>query len=84
MKYFTYILLCKDGTFYVGSTNNLEKRLRAHNFLKSGAHYTKMRRPVSLIYFEEFSALGESRRREGALKKLSRAEKQKLVCKKKH
>ncbi len=78
-KFFTYILECADKTFYIGSTNNLEKRLYAHNNLKTGAHYTKTRRPAALKYFETFKTLGESRSREGALKKLSRAEKALLI-----
>lgn len=77
--FFTYILTCKDSTFYVGSTNDLEKRLHQHNNLKSGAHYTKIRRPVTLTYYESFETYGEARAREGELKRLSRQEKQKLI-----
>ena len=62
--YFLYILECADTTLYVGSTNNLEKRLREHNELKSGAHYTKIRRPVVLKYKEELPSLSEARKRE--------------------
>ena len=54
MAYFTYILECADKTLYVGSKNDIEKRLHQHNNLKSGAHYTKIRRPVILKYKEEF------------------------------
>ena len=50
---YTYILKCKDGTFYTGWTNNLEKRLKDHNEGK-GAKYTKARRPVELVYYEAF------------------------------
>lgn len=71
----TYILRCKDDSLYVGSTNDLEKRLHQHNNLKSGAHYTKIRRPVSLVYSESFEAYAEARAREGALKRLTRAQK---------
>ena len=73
--YITYILRCADATLYIGSTNNLEKRLYAHNNLKSGAHYTKIRRPVSLVYQEHFDSLGEAKSREAKLKQLTRAEK---------
>lgn len=68
MSYFTYILECADKTLYVGSTNDIEKRLHQHNNLKSGAHYTKIRRPVILKYKEEFENLKEARRREVELK----------------
>jgi putative endonuclease len=77
--YFTYILECADKTLYVGSTNDLEKRLYSHNNLKSGAHYTKIRRPVTLKYFEKFKTYAKSRSREGELKRLSRNEKLELI-----
>ncbi len=73
-----YILLCNDNTLYIGSTNNLEKRLKEHNTSKNGAHYTKIRRPVVLKYKEEFETLKEARSRECELKKLKREEKFKL------
>ncbi|MCF7865292.1 MAG: GIY-YIG nuclease family protein [Candidatus Pacebacteria bacterium] len=76
--YFTYILKCADETLYVGATNNLEKRLVQHNTSKQGAHYTKIRRPVSLVYHETFKTLSESRKREAEVKRLSRFEKLKL------
>lgn len=73
--FYTYILTCADNTFYVGSTNNLEKRLHQHNNLKSGAHYTKIRRPVVLSYSEKHTTYKEARAREGELKRLTRKEK---------
>ncbi len=77
--FFTYILECADKTFYVGCTNNLEKRLNQHNNLKSGAHYTKIRRPVVLKYYEEFSSLSESRKREAEIKRWKRDKKMDLI-----
>jgi putative endonuclease len=79
MKYFVYILECSDKTLYVGSTTNLEKRLHAHNHLKSGAHYTKIRRPVTLKYSQWFKTYAKSRSREAELKRLSREEKLRLL-----
>ena len=76
---YVYILECADGTLYIGSTTNLERRLHEHNTAKNGAHYTKIRRPVLLRYSEEFSTLGEARSREAALKRLTRAQKQALL-----
>lgn len=78
MLYFTYILECSDKTYYVGCTNNLEKRLGEHNRSKSGAHYTKIRRPVILKYFERFKTLLEARRREAEIKRLRREQKENL------
>ncbi len=80
VKYFAYILECADKTLYVGSTNDLEKRLHSHNNLKSGAHYTKIRRPVFLRYSEKHKTYADVRRREGELKRLTRAEKLKLCA----
>lgn len=77
--YFTYILECADKTLYVGSTNDLEKRLHSHNYLKGGAHYTKIRRPVVLKYFEKFRSYAKSRAKEGEWKRLSRNEKLRLI-----
>jgi len=76
-----YILKCADDTLYVGSTNKLEKRLHEHNNLKSGAHYTKIRRPVVLVYSEQLETYSEVRKREGEIKRLSRAEKLNLIKK---
>ena len=75
MTWVVYILKCADDTLYVGSTNDLEKRLHAHNNLKSGAHYTKIRRPVTLVYSETCETFAESRSKEAELKRLSRPEK---------
>lgn len=77
---YTYILECKDGTYYTGWTNNLDKRLKDHNKGK-GAKYTKARLPVSLIYYEEFQTKEEAMSREYAIKRMTRSEKNKLVSK---
>lgn len=79
MPHHTYILKCADQTLYVGSTNNLEKRLKQHNESKWGAHYTKIRRPVKLVYLEEFKTLSESRKRELEIKSWSRTKKLELI-----
>ena len=75
MSHFTYILQCADTTLYVGSTNNLEKRIHQHNNLKQGAHYTKIRRPVKLMYSEQFATLSEARKREAEIKRMTRLQK---------
>ena len=81
MSAFVYMLRCADDTLYSGSTNDLKKRLHEHNHLKSGAKYTRGRRPVLFAYTEECATLTDARRRECELKKLTRAEKEEL-CKK--
>lgn len=79
MDYFVYILKCADESLYVGCTNNLDKRIKQHNESKWGAHYTKIRRPVVLVYSEEFSTLREARRREFEIKCWSRKKKLALI-----
>jgi putative endonuclease len=74
-----YILECADKTLYVGCTNDLEKRLNQHNNLKSGAHYTKIRRPVSLKYSEKVETLSEARRREAEIKRFTKTKKLELI-----
>ena len=75
---YAYIPRCSDRTLYSGWTNNLEKRLAAHNSGK-GAKYTKTRLPVELVYFEEFESKNEAMSREAHLKQLSREQKLKLI-----
>ena len=79
MKYYVYILECADKSLYVGCTNNLKKRLEEHNSSKRGAHYTKIRRPVTLLYSEKFNTLKEARRREAELKRWRRNKKMELT-----
>jgi putative endonuclease len=77
--FWVYILQCADGTYYVGSTNDIERRVHHHNHTAGGAHYTKIRRPVSLVYSEEFPSYTLVRKREGELKRLTRLQKIELV-----
>lgn len=81
MKYFVYILKCADDTLYVGSTNDLQKRIHQHNNSKNGAHYTKIRRPVKLVHSEILKTYGESRAREAEIKRMKREDKLKLAHK---
>ena len=75
---FVYLLRCSDGSLYCGWTNDLEKRLVAHNSGK-GAKYTKTRRPVELVYYEELPDKSSALKREYEIKHLSRAEKLRLI-----
>ena len=77
---YTYILKCADETLYCGWTNDLEKRVKAHNEGK-GAKYTRSRLPVELVYFETFETQIEAQRREYQIKKLPRQKKLKLIGK---
>jgi len=69
--WFVYLVECSDGTFYCGSTNNLEKRIRTHNEGR-GAKYTTSRKPVKLVYSEECSNKSEALKREYQIKKMKR------------
>lgn len=78
-SYFTYIVQCADGTYYTGKTWNLAQRIRQHNGeLSGGARYTKIRRPVTLTYFEEYQSHTLAARRECEIKKLSHRKKEHL------
>jgi putative endonuclease len=79
MMNYTYIVQCSDGTFYTGWTNDLQKRLAAHNEGR-GAKYTKSRRPVKLVYYETFETKQEAMSREYHLKQLTRAQKEALIA----
>lgn len=76
---FTYIVKCSDGSLYTGWTNNLDKRLKAHNSGR-GAKYTKTRRPVELVYYEKFLTKQEAMSREARIKQLSRSQKLELIA----
>ncbi len=78
MLYFVYLLKCADGTFYIGSTTDLARRVEEHNASNKGASYTRGRRPVTLAYSEEWASRSEAQIREAELKKLTRSQKQAL------
>ena len=76
--HFFYILKCSDGSFYAGSTTNLENRVKTHNQGK-GATYTSKRRPVQLVYHAQFKSFDDAVKRERQVKKWSRAKKEALI-----
>ena len=75
---YIYIVRCSDGTLYTGWTNDLEKRIKAHNEGR-GAKYTRARRPVELVYSETLETKEEAMRREYAIKRMTREQKIKLI-----
>lgn len=78
MACYTYMVECSDGSFYTGWTNDLEKRIKAHNE-KKGAKYTRSRTPVRLVYYEAFMEKQDAMRREYEIKQYSRREKEALI-----
>ena len=78
-KFFAYIVECKDGTYYTGSTNDLGKRVDAHNHSKRGAKYTRARRPVSLVWSKQYPRFKTAINAEIMIKRLGRKQKESLV-----
>ena len=76
--HFVYIVKCCDETYYTGYTDNIEKRLKAHNEGK-GAKYTRARLPVTLVYQEQYEDKREALKREYAIKQLTRKGKEILI-----
>jgi len=82
-SYFVYLLLCDDGSYYTGYTNNVASRFERHK-KGYGARYTRLRRPEKVVYVEEFKTRGAALRRELQIKSLSHREKQELVSARSH
>jgi putative endonuclease len=84
-SHFVYILRCADKTLYTGYARDLKKRVSEHNGKSKteGAKYTRSRRPVKLVYQEEFSSRSDAQQREYAIKQLSRPQKLQLIKSKK-
>ncbi len=80
MKAWVYILRCSDGSLYTGWTNDIEKRLASHN-RGTASKYTRGRRPVKMIFKEEFGTKEEAMSREAEIKSLTRSEKLLIVDK---
>lgn len=78
ISYSVYILRCRDATLYTGITNNLEKRIFDHNTTDKGAKYTRFRRPVTLVYHEICKNKSAALKREIAIKKMTRLQKERL------
>ena len=78
MPFYCYIVQCSDGTFYTGWTTDPIRREKQHN-AGTGARYTRMHRPVELVYTEEQPDRAAAMKREVAIKRLTRAAKGKLI-----
>jgi len=78
MIFYFYLARCKDSSLYAGSCIDLENREKKHNEGK-GAKYTRLRKPVKIIYSEKFPSRVEAMRRETQIKKWSRIKKENLI-----
>jgi predicted GIY-YIG superfamily endonuclease len=76
--YWVYIIRCADGSYYIGSTHDLQQRLRAHEEGKA-ATYTASRRPLYLAYSEKHGTMEAARRRELQIKRWTRKKKEALI-----
>ena len=77
--WYLYVLLCADGTYYTGITRDTKRRLHEHNNTKRGAKYTKVRRPVSLVFRKSFESRSAAQKAEYAFKRHSHAQKKQIV-----
>ncbi len=78
--YYVYILECADTSLYTGITTDVVRRLSEHNGeAKGGAKYTRVKRPVRLVYTEEFPSRSLALKREHAIKSLTHTEKKNLI-----
>ena len=78
MACYTYIVECSDGTYYTGWTTDLERRVKTHNAGR-GAKYTRLRRPVVLVYHEPQPDRSSAMKREYVIKAMGREKKKKLI-----
>ncbi|MBW8200119.1 GIY-YIG nuclease family protein [Flagellimonas abyssi] len=78
MKGYVYILKCSDGSFYTGSTIDLDKRLKEHQYGR-GANHTKKRLPVEWLYVEEYLSIAKAFEREKQVQGWSRLKKKALI-----
>ena len=75
----TYIVVCSDGSYYVGSTVDLDRRLWEHNCDPAGAVYTRRRRPVTLVWAAQFDAVADAFRFEKQVQGWSRSKREALI-----
>ena len=77
-KYWVYIVQCRDGTYYTGSTNNIEDRVKLHN-RGHGAKYLRGKLPVKLVYAKEYRYYRNVLHAERNIKKMTREQKERLI-----
>ena len=79
MKWFLYVVQCSDGTYYTGVTTNVERRVNEHNNSKRAAKYTKVRRPVKVIYSLVYESRSSAQKAEYRFKQLTRKQKEEII-----
>ena len=79
-NWFVYLLRCADDSLYTGITTDLKRRVAQHNCgARTGAHYTRSRRPVTLVYHECWESRSAASKREHELRTLNKADKEQLA-----
>ena len=78
MPYYVYVIQCKGNSFYTGYTKDLDLRMRLHMSGK-GARYTRMHKPLKLVYVEKVGSRLEAMKREKKIKRLNHRQKLKLI-----
>lgn len=79
-QYITYIVKCADSSLYTGVTTDIDRRLKQHNgLIRGGARYTKTRSPVICVYCEQHATRSQAQKRESAIKRLNKEQKQQLI-----
>jgi putative endonuclease len=79
MSYYVYVLLCEDGSYYTGHTTDVERRFEQHS-KGLGGRYTKIHRPVRIVYIEQCGNRSQAMKRERHIKALSHTQKQQLIA----
>lgn len=79
MSWYVYLVRCSDGSLYCGVTTDLKRRVHEHNHTRKGAKYTSTRRPVKLVWSEPHPSRSSACQKEHAIKRLPKAEKERLV-----
>lgn len=77
--WYLYVVECADGTLYTGITNNVSRRLHEHNNTKKGAKYTRVRRPVRLVWEKQYNNRSEAQSAEYQFKKLLHKQKWQII-----
>ena len=78
-KWHLYVLLCADGSYYCGVTTEIGRRINEHNTSAKGAKYTKVRRPVRLVYHKPYKDRSSAQKAEYEFKRLRRAQKERII-----
>lgn len=78
-EHYFYVVRCADNTYYAGYTTDVERRIWEHNYSEKGAKYTRIRRPIQLVYFRCYDSRALATKAEAMFKKLTRKQKEQYL-----